>query len=164
MISNAAAGRTDVVGLVFTAAYVPDKDESIASLNEGFAPPAFLAPGHLAFAPAFPYVIIDPRFFQDDFAQDLNPKLAAEMAASQHPTSLGILGGPSGTGAWHDLPSWYAVSAADRVIDPELQRFMAERAGSTVVQFDDASHAGGFTHYATRLVKLIEQAAIVTAS
>lgn len=164
VISNAAAGRTDVVGLVFTAAYVPDKDESIASLNEGFAPPAFLAPGHLAFAPAFPYVIIDPRFFRDDFAQDLNPKLAAEMAASQHPTSLGILGSPSGTGAWHDLPSWYAVSAADRVIDPELQRFMAERAGSTVVQFDDASHAGGFTHYATRLVKLIEQAAVVTAS
>jgi pimeloyl-ACP methyl ester carboxylesterase len=164
VISNAAAGRTDIVGLVFTAAYVPDKDESIASLNEGFAPPAFLAPGHLAFAPAFPYVIIDPQFFQDDFAQDLNPKLAAEMAASQHPTSLGILGGPSGTGAWHDLPSWYAVSAADRVIDPELQRFMAERAGSTVVQFDDASHAGGFTHYATRLVKLIEQAAVVTAS
>jgi len=164
VISNAAAGRTDVVGLVFTAAYVPDKDESIASLNEGFAPPAFLAPGHLAFAPAFPYVIIDPRFFGDDFAQDLNPKLAAEMAASQHPTSLGIFGSPSGTGAWHDLPSWYAVSAADRVIDPELQRFMAERAGSTVVQFDDASHAGGFTHYATRLVKLIEQAAVVTAS
>jgi pimeloyl-ACP methyl ester carboxylesterase len=164
VISNAAAGRTDIVGLVFTAAYVPDKDESIASLNEGFAPPAFLAPGHLAFAPAFPYVIIDPQFFQDDFAQDLNPKLAAEMAASQHPTSLGILGGPSGTGAWHDLPSWYAVSAADRVIDPELQRFMAERAGSTVVQFDDASHAGGFTHYATRFVKLIEQAAVVTAS
>jgi pimeloyl-ACP methyl ester carboxylesterase len=164
VISNAAAGRTDVVGLVFTAAYVPDKDESIASLNEGFAPPAFLAPGHLAFAPAFPYVIIDPQFFRDDFAQDLNPKLAAEMAASQHPTNLGILGSPSGTGAWHDLPSWYAVSAADRVIDPELQRFMAERAGSTVVQFDDASHAGGFTHYATRLVKLIEQAAVVTAS
>jgi hypothetical protein len=36
---------------------------------------------------------------------------------------------------------------------------MAQRAGSMVVQFDDASHAGGYTHYATRFVKLIEQAA-----
>jgi hypothetical protein len=50
------------------------------------------------------------------------------------------------------------VSAADRVIDPELQRSMAARAGS-VVTFDDASHAGGFTHYAARLVKLIDEAA-----
>jgi pimeloyl-ACP methyl ester carboxylesterase len=164
VISNAAVGRTDVLGLVYTAAYVPDAGETIASLNVGFAPPAFLAPGHLVFAPAFPDVIIEPQFFRDDFAQDLNPKLAAELAASQHPTSLAILGSPSGPTAWHTLPSWYAVSAADRVIDPDLQRSMAERAGSTVVEFDDASHAGGFTHYATRFVKLIEQAAQATTS
>jgi pimeloyl-ACP methyl ester carboxylesterase len=162
VISNAAAGRTDVLGLVYTAAYVPDTGESIADLNVGFAPPAFFAPGHLVFAPAFPYVIIDPQFFRDDFAQDLNPKLADEMAAAQHPTSFALLTSKSGRGAWHDLPSWYAVSGADRVIDPNLQRFMAKRAGSTVVQFDDASHAGGFTHYATRFVKLIEQAVQAT--
>jgi pimeloyl-ACP methyl ester carboxylesterase len=86
------------------------------------------------------------------------------MAADQHPTSLAILGSPSARGAWHDLPSWYAVSGADRVIDPNLQRFMAQRAGSTTVQFDDASHAGGFTHYAARFVKLIEQAVAATTS
>jgi pimeloyl-ACP methyl ester carboxylesterase len=164
VISNAAAGRTDVLGLVYTAAYVPDTGESIAGLSAGYVPPAFLAPGHLMFAPSFPYVIIDPQYFRDDFAQDLNPKLADEMAASQRPTSLAILGSPSGPGAWHHLPSWYAVSGADRVIDPDLQRFMAQRAGSTVVQFDDASHAGGFTHYAARFVKLIEQAAHATSS
>jgi pimeloyl-ACP methyl ester carboxylesterase len=164
VISNAAVGRTDVLGLVYTAAYVPDAGETIADLNVGFAPPAFLAPGHLVFAPVFPDVIIDHQFFRDDFAQDLNPKLAAELAASQRPTSLAILGSPSGPGAWHSLPSWYAVSAADRVIDPDLQRSMAERAGSTVVQFDDASHAGGFTHYATRFAKLIEAAARATTS
>jgi hypothetical protein len=54
-------------------------------------------------------------------------------------------------GAWHVLPSWYAVSAADRAIDPALQRFMAQRAGSTTVQFSAASHVGGLTHYAERL-------------
>src|SRR3954469_15543023 len=163
VISNAAVGRTDVLGLVYTAAYVPDAGESSASLNVGFAPPAFLAPGHLVFAPVFPDVVIEPQFFRDDFAQDLNPKLAAELAASQRPTSLAILGSPSGPGAWHSLPSWYAVSGADRVVDPDLQRFMAQRAGSTTIQFDDASHAGGYTHYATRFVKLIEQAAQATA-
>ncbi len=163
VISNAASGRADVRGLVYTAAYMPDTNETVASLGAGFAPPAFLAPGHLEFAPSFPYVIITPQFFSGDFAQDLNPKLAAEMAASQHPTNFGILISPSGHGAWRDLPSWYAVSAADRVIDPDLQRFMAGRAESTIVEFDDASHAGGFTHYAARFTKLIEQAAVATA-
>jgi pimeloyl-ACP methyl ester carboxylesterase len=163
VISNATFGRTDVLGLVYTAAYVPDAGETIASLNTGFAPPAFLAPGHLVFAPSFPFVTIDPQFFRGDFAEDLNPKLAADLSAAQHPTSLAILTSPSGPGAWHNLPSWYAVSDADRVIDPDLQRFMAERAGSTTVEFAAASHAGGFTHYATRFVKLIEQAVRATA-
>jgi hypothetical protein len=49
------------------------------------------------------------------------------------------------------------------VIHPDLQAFMSARAGSTVVRFDDASHAGGFTHYASRFVKLIEEAAAATA-
>jgi hypothetical protein len=41
---------------------------------------------------------------------------------------------------------------------------MARRAGSTTVQFDDASHVGGLRHYKTRFVKLIEQAIIATAT
>jgi hypothetical protein len=88
----------------------------------------------------------------------LNPKLAAQIAADQRPSSLVIFGSPSGPGAWHALPSWSAVSAHDRAIDPALQRFMAQRAGSTTVQFAAASHVGGITHYAARFVKLIEQA------
>ena len=39
---------------------------------------------------------------------------------------------------------------------------MAARADSTVVTFDDASHAGGFTHYSARFVKLVEEAAAAT--
>jgi hypothetical protein len=116
------------------------------------------------FAPSLPFVIVDPQFFPEDFAQDLNPKLAAEIAAQQRPSSLVIFGSPSGPGAWHALPSWYAVSADDRAIDPTLQRFMAQRAGSTTVQFDDASHVGGLTHYAARFVKLIEQAVQATGT
>ncbi|GAB3046601.1 alpha/beta hydrolase [Intrasporangium mesophilum] len=158
VVSNAAAGRADVTGLVYTAAFVPDEGESIAGLGVGYAPAAFLAPGHLI-VDQNSFATINPANFRDDFAQDLNPKLAGSMAAAQTPTSLGILFTPSGPVAWRDLPSWYAVSAADRVIDPALQRDMAARAGSTVVTFDDASHAGGFTHYSTRFVKLVEQAA-----
>jgi hypothetical protein len=40
---------------------------------------------------------------------------------------------------------------------------MATRAGATIITFDDASHAGGYTHYAARFVKLIEEAVDATA-
>jgi pimeloyl-ACP methyl ester carboxylesterase len=162
VITDAATDRTDVLGLVYTAAYVPDTDETINSLEVGYTPGTFLS--HLVLAPAgFPFVIDDPQFFPQDFAQDLNPKLAAQITAQQRPTSVFVFATPSGPGAWHDLPSWYAISGADRAIDPDLQRFMAERAGSTTVQFDDASHVGGLTHYHARFVKLIEEAAGATA-
>jgi pimeloyl-ACP methyl ester carboxylesterase len=162
VITNAASGRTDVRGLVYTAAYVPDSGETINGLSVGYTPGAFLA--HLVFVPSFPFVIVDPQFFPEDFAQDLNPKLGAEIAAQQRPTSLGLFGTPSGPAAWHDLPSWYAVSGHDRAIDPALQRFMAQRAGSTTVRFSAASHVGGLTHYKARFVKLIEQAIDATAT
>jgi pimeloyl-ACP methyl ester carboxylesterase len=162
VITSAASGRSDVRGLVYTAAYVPDSGETITSLSVGYAPGAFLS--HLVPAPSFPVFIVDPQFFPEDFAQDLNPKLGAEIAAEQRPTSLGLFGTPSGPAAWHVLPSWYAVSGHDRAIDPALQRFMAQRAGSTTVQFAAASHVGGLTHYSTRFVKLIEQALQATGS
>ena len=162
VITNAASGRADVRGLVYTAAYVPDTGETINSLEVGYTPGTFLT--HLILAPQFPLVIDDPRFFAADFAQELNPKLAAQITAEQRPTSVFVFDTPSGLGAWHDIPSWYAISGADRAIDPNLQRFMAERAGSTTVQFDDASHVGGLTHYSTRFVKLIEQAIDATAT
>jgi pimeloyl-ACP methyl ester carboxylesterase len=162
VITNAASGRSDVRGLVYTAAYVPDSGETINSLSVGYTPPSFLA--HLLFAPSFPFVIVDPQFFPEDFAQDLNPKLGAEIAAQQRPTSLALFGTPSGPAAWHALPSWYAVSAHDRAIDPALQRVMAQRAGSTTVEFAAASHVGGLTHYKARFVKLIEQAIDATGT
>ena len=161
VITNAASGRSDVRGLVYTAAYVPEIGETITSLSAGYTPGAFLA--HLLFAPSFPFVIVDPHFFPEDFAQDLNPTLGAEIAAQQRPTSLGLFVTPSGPAAWHALPSWYAVSAHDRAIDPALQWFMAQRAGSTTVRFAAASHVGGLTHYKARFVKLIEQAIKGTA-
>jgi pimeloyl-ACP methyl ester carboxylesterase len=163
VITNAATGRNDVLGLVYTAAFVPDVGETITSMGTGYTPGTFLS--HLVLAPAgYPFVIDDPQYYASDFAQELNPKLAAQITSEQRPSSLALFVTPSGPGAWHEIPSWYAISGADRAIDPNLQRFMAARAGSTTVQFDDASHVGGLTHYSTRLVKLIEQAIDATAT
>ena len=159
VITNAAFGRSDVVSLVYTAAFAPDQGESLASLGAGYNPPAALP--HLIFSgtPFASPCLIDPAYFRADFAQDLNPDAAAELSAQQRAFNFPIFFTPSGPAAWHNLPTWYAVSGADRMIDPALERAMAARMGAHTVDFEDASHAGGFTHYAARFSQMIEQAA-----
>jgi pimeloyl-ACP methyl ester carboxylesterase len=160
VISNAGHGRSDVLALVYTAALVPDEGETAFSVQDGYDQSEAI--NHLIFDP-FPYAYIDPAFFPQYFCQDLSPKKAAELNAGQRSTSLGALTEPSGPVAWKTLPSWYAISGQDLIIDPDAQVFMSQRAGSTVVRYDDASHAGAYTHYASRFVKLIEEAVVATA-
>jgi hypothetical protein len=58
--------------------------------------------------------------------------------------------------AWKSRPSWYLVATNDRMIPPPAQRFMAERAGATVVEAAD-SHAI-YLSQPDALAALIEQA------
>ena len=158
VISNAASGRSDVLGLVFSAAFVPDEGDSVFSLGAGFQASEVF--NHLIWtgAPFGSPAFIDPAFFRQFFCQDLNPKLAATLNAEQIPLNFSIALTPSGPVAWHTLPSWYAISGKDLMIDPAEELFMAQRAGATTIVFPAASHAGGITHYATGFVKLIEEA------
>jgi pimeloyl-ACP methyl ester carboxylesterase len=163
VVTNAASGRTDVQALVYTAAFTPDEGDTLQSLGAGYAPPAAFEHFVWTGEPFASLAYIDPVWFRHDFAQDLNPKAAADMSDHQQPIAVPILTTPSGPAAWHSIPSWFAISGADRMIDPALQRAEASRIGATTVVFDDASHAGGFTHYAARFTKLIEDAAAATA-
>jgi pimeloyl-ACP methyl ester carboxylesterase len=162
VVTNAASGRTDVQALVYTAAFTPDEGDTLQSLGVGYAPPAAFEHFIWTGEPFASLAYIDPVWFRHDFAQDLNPKAAAQMSDHQQPIALPILITPSGPAAWHTVPSWFAISGADRMIDPALQRAEASRIGATTVVFDDASHAGGFTHYAARFTTLIEDAAAAT--
>jgi len=166
VISNAAAGRSDILGLVYSAAFVPDQGDTLVSLGTGFTPsdvanhfvwtgPPF-APGSLA--------LIDPAFFPQFFAQDLPAKKAAALNAAQRPIAfIPIFVTPSGPVGWHSIPSWYQVSGADRMIDPAEERFMAARADATTVEFPTASHVGGITVYSNQFTHLIERAVEATA-
>lgn len=158
--SNAAFGRSDVRALVYAAALVPEAGETAFSVQDGYDQSE--AVDHLIFDP-YPFAYIDPAYFPQLFCQDLSPRKAAALNAGQRPTSLDALTEPSGPVAWTSLPSWYAISAKDLIIDPDAQAFMSARAGSTVVRYPGASHAGAYTHYAARFVKLIEQADAATA-
>jgi len=160
--SEAATGRSDVLALVYTAAFVPEAGDSIASLGTGFRGSEAFA--HLAFtgAPFGSPAYIAPNFFRQFFAQDLSATQAGLLNAAQQPLNFPIVTTPSGPIAWHVLPSWYAVSGADLMIDPAQQRWMASRAGASTVEYDGASHAGGLTRFADQFAQLIERAVRAT--
>jgi pimeloyl-ACP methyl ester carboxylesterase len=158
VISQAAAGRSDVRALVYAAAFVPGEGDSILSLGAGFQPSE--AFGHLIFTgePFASPCFIDPAFFSQFFAQDLSAKKAAVLNAAQRPLNFANVFAPSGPVAWHTVPSWYAVSGADRMIDPAQQRWMADRIGAETVEYAHASHVGGITRHAGQFTGLVERA------
>ena len=41
--------------------------------------------------------------------------------------------------AWRTKPSWALVATADQAINPEVERFGAQRAGATIVELEGAS-------------------------
>ena len=79
------------------------------------------------------------------------------MADSQVPWGVEALSGTISEPAWRTKPSWYLVATEDKMIPPPAQRFMSERAGSTVVEV-----AGSHAIYVSQpnaVAKLIKTAA-----
>ena len=132
------AGRhQDVAALVYIAAFVPDKDESVNTLISGF-PQGGPQPPILP--PRDGFLLLDQEKFAASFAADLPAEQAAFMAESQVPWGVAALGAQVTEPAWRTKPSWYLVTAQDRMIPPAAQRTMSERAGATVVEVS-GSHA-----------------------
>jgi pimeloyl-ACP methyl ester carboxylesterase len=77
---------------------------------------------------------IRPDVYPSCFANDLQAKQVAVLAASQRPITLSALNEPSGAPAWKDIPSWYLVGTLDKVVPPYAQFFMAERANAQIVE------------------------------
>jgi pimeloyl-ACP methyl ester carboxylesterase len=120
-----------VKGLVYIAAFAPDKGESVSSLIANPAPGAPVPP---ILPPQDGFLFLDRAKFAASFAADVDPQLAAFMADSQVPWGLEALSGAISVPAWRSKPSWYLVASDDRMIPPPAQRSMAQRAESTMVE------------------------------
>ena len=126
-----------VAGLVYIAAFAPDKGESVNTLIAGF--PAD-GPQPPILPPRDGFLFLDRAKFRAAFAADVSPETAAFMADSQVPWGVAALDGAVTEPAWRSKPSWYLVSTDDKMIPPDAQRAMSKRAGSTVVEAK-GSHA-----------------------
>lgn len=132
-----AGNDPKVVGLVYIAAFAPDKGESVGSLIKTF--PAG-GPQPPILPPQDGFLLLDKAKFAAAFAGDLDPKVAAFHAESQVPWGLAALGGTIHEAAWKKKPSWYLVTTEDKMIPPGAQRTMAARTGAAVVEVR-GSHA-----------------------
>ena len=120
-----------VAGLVYIAAFAPDKGESVSSLIKDPPPGAPVPP---ILPPQDGYLFLDKTKFAASFAADVDADLAEFMADSQVPWGVEALAGAISQPAWKTKPSWYLVSTEDKMIPPPAQRAMSKRAGSTVVE------------------------------
>jgi pimeloyl-ACP methyl ester carboxylesterase len=148
-----------VAGLVYIAAFAPDKGESVSSLIKDPPPGAPVPP---ILPPQDGFRFLDKAKFPASFAADVNPDAAAFMADAQVPWGLEALSGVITEPAWRSKPSWYMVTTQDKMIPPEAQRAMAKRASSTVVEVN-GSHAV-YVSQPKAVAHLIEDAAKSLAS
>ncbi|MFJ8533795.1 hypothetical protein [Streptomyces sp. NPDC093591] len=82
-----------------------------------------------------PELRILPEHYQDVIAGDLPTETTDVLAVTQRSVRVQALTAElSGAPAWRSLPSWAVVGTADNATPAQVQEFMAERAGSTVVQ------------------------------
>jgi pimeloyl-ACP methyl ester carboxylesterase len=143
-----------VAGLVYIAAFAPDKGESVSSLIQDPPPGAPVPP---ILPPQDGYLFLDQEKFAASFAADVDAEKAAFMAASQVPWGVEALDGAVSEPAWKTKPSWYLVATDDKMIPPPAQRFMSTRAGASVVEAA-GSHAI-YVSQPAKVAALIERAA-----
>jgi pimeloyl-ACP methyl ester carboxylesterase len=141
MIVTEAGVHEKVSALVYVAARAPDAGEDYTALAKTFPTP-----------PASAGIVFDgdegwltEAAFLRDFAGDLPAAKAKVLYAVQEPFQKALLTGKTTHAAWRSKPSYYAVSAEDRTINPDLERFMAKRMGAKTIEVK-ASHLSLISH------------------
>ena len=152
MIITEVGMHPAVKSLVYVMAFQPEVGESAGAL-QGRTPPASNSIGPIGDG----FVQINPEAFPTDFAADVPMPQAHFMAISQVPTSAAVFGAKATAPSWKSKPTFAVIARQDRMINPDLQRFMARRAQSHTIELP-GSHAAFLSH-ASEVAALIEKAA-----
>lgn len=144
MLISQAVKDEATKALIYVAAFQPDEGESLAELNAKFPP---------AMSPD-PLIISDDGHFtlkRDVWMRDVANGLAAEEAAywerAQAAASIGIFSETAEVAGWKQLPVWSVIATEDRIVSPDLQRFMSKRSDAQVVELA-GGHLLPLTHAA----------------
>ena len=145
-----------VAGLVYIAAHMPDAGENESDAGKRF--PSDLSRSNAIKKTADGFTYLDPAQFHEYFSADLPAEQAAFMSRSQVMNKAENFKGVITTPAWRSKPNSMLVAGSDRVINPDLERWYATRAGSHKVEVPGASHSVYVSH-PKEVAALIEEAA-----
>ena len=140
VITNAAHNNPNVTGLVYIAAFAPDEGQALGD----FVNPANF-PKELFLTDSGGFIYLNPEIFRENFAHDVTPEEADLMAIVQKPFNQSNFVAKSGPPAWKELPTWYQISDADRMIPPDVKRTFAQQMNATTLNLN-ASHASYVSH------------------
>ncbi len=133
VIGDKPGNDPNVEGLVYVAAFAPDSGESALSLLGTLSTPPPINQ-YLVFDSAKQFATISPQGVAAAFAQDLSRLEQITLAVTQGPTSVAALSAtPTVTPAWRTKPTWFIVSAQDKVITAGLEERLAERMNATTI-------------------------------
>src|ERR1700733_2251495 len=119
-----AGNDPKVEGLVYVAAFAPDKGESSGSLGKPYG----ATPGVTELRPLGDgFLVLTPKGVSEDFAPDLTTGERDILLATQTPTQGAALGTEISTAAWRTKPSWFVIASNDRMISPDQERVTAKR-------------------------------------
>ncbi|HEY9846790.1 MAG TPA: alpha/beta hydrolase [Candidatus Caenarcaniphilales bacterium] len=142
VITAAAAGNPQVKALVYIAGFAPEPGETTSQLNGRYAPAPI---GKVLVADTAGFLYIDRAKFHEVFARDVAPAEAQVLAVTQKPANSVTFEQTLDKASWKTIPSWYLVSQEDQAVNPELQRFMAQRIGAKTTEIK-ASHVAYISH------------------
>jgi pimeloyl-ACP methyl ester carboxylesterase len=129
-----------VVGLVYVAAHAPDVGENENALGKGT--PSVLAGQKGAIEKTGDgFTFLKPDDFYELFAHDLPREQAEFESRSQVLVAAKVFSAPMTAAAWKTKPSWGIVALADKIINPDLEKWYYARAHSHTVEIAGASHS-----------------------
>jgi pimeloyl-ACP methyl ester carboxylesterase len=153
MIITELGDHASVKSLVYLDAFQPQVGETAGGLQSKTPP----AGGKTVVPYGAGFVYVKPDAFASDFAGGVPQSVAHFMAISQMPIATASFDATVTVAGWSKKPSYATVGTQDREINPELLRFMANRAKSETIELA-SSHAVFLTH-PKEVAALIERAA-----
>lgn len=147
-----------VKSLVYVAAFIPQAGDTLGALNEQF-PGSQLGPNLVPISyPGGVDLALNTQTSGPVFGADLPARDGAVFLAAQRPIAAGAFTETVEKTAPAALPKYAVIPTGDKAIAPAAERFMAKRAGATIVEVDGASHLVALSQPSV-VTKVIERAA-----
>lgn len=136
-----AGNATNVKGLVYLSALVPDSNQSVSD-----ALARFNAPMKGMEADNNGLIWLDkPELFHQVMANELSIKQSLLLSSVQQPIAAAAFNEKVNSAAWREKPSWYLITENDNALAPSVQADFAREAGAHITRIH-SDHLSMISH------------------